>query len=421
MRRSTGSDTGSKHRRTFSLKTRLFLAILGVALICILASALLANIITHRQINKFVVDEGLYPANPNARQPINPQPFNSAPRPANPQQTVPRPAPVPNPVPPLPQRLSPPPEPSYLNWIFVLAGVLGVMLALIFSLYLANRISRPLSELTGASREIAEGNYSERVEVGGGAEVEELGHAFNTLADSLERNEELRRQMVADIAHELRNPLATLRGQLELMQDGKVPQSREALDSLMEDAVLLSRLVEDLRQLSLMEAGKMDLDLVPVDAAQTVRSVAARFEHEVAEGAGTIQVRVPDELPRVRADQHRLDQVLGNLVRNALTHLPPGGTVRLEATTCPGGVLFSVSDNGSGIPPEELPYIFERFYRADRSRARATGGAGLGLSIARSLVEAQGGHIRADSEPGRGTTISFTIPTYTAASYQVGG
>jgi signal transduction histidine kinase len=117
-------------------------------------------------------------------------------------------------------------------------------------------------------------------------------------------------------------------------------------------------------------------------------------------------------LPRIRADQNRIDQVLGNLVRNALTHLPPGGLIRLEASTYPGGVLFSVSDNGPGISPEELPYIFERFYRADRSRARATGGAGLGLSIARSLVETHGGRIRAASEPGEGTTISFMIPAY---------
>jgi signal transduction histidine kinase len=196
------------------------------------------------------------------------------------------------------------------------------------------------------------------------------------------------------------------------MQDGKVPAGREALDSLMEDAVLLSRLVEDLRQLSLVEAGKMELDLVPVDAAETVRSVAARFEHEVAEGGTAIEVRVPLMLPRIRADQNRIDQVLGNLVRNALTHLPPGGLIRLEASTYPGGVLFSVSDNGPGISPEELPYIFERFYRADRSRARVTGGAGLGLSIARSLVEAHGGRIRAESEPGEGTTISFVIPAY---------
>lgn len=385
-----------------------------VALICILASALLANLLTRRQINKFVIEEGLYPYDLPAQQPYPAQ------RPVNPgQQTAPRQTPVPNPTHGVPNVAAPPPprppplpEPSYLSLSFVLAGVLGVLLALAFSLVLANRISRPLFELTGASREIAEGNYSERVEVGGGAEVEELGHAFNTLAESLERNEELRKQMVADIAHELRNPLATLRGQLELMQDGKVPTGREALDSLMEDAVLLSRLVEDLRQLSLVEAGKMELDLVPVDAAETVRSVAARFEHEVAEGAAAIEVRAPDELPRIKADQNRIDQVLGNLVRNALTHLPPGGLIRLEASTYPGGVLFSVRDNGPGISPEELPYIFERFYRADRSRARATGGAGLGLSIARSLVEAHGGRIRVESELGKGTTISFAIPAY---------
>jgi len=308
--------------------------------------------------------------------------------------------------------LPPPPEPKYLNWSFVLAGMLGVVLALVLSLILARRISKPLSDLTSASREITEGNYTERVDVGGGVEVKELGDAFNTLAESLERNEKLRKNMIADIAHELRNPLATLRGQLELVQDGKVPASRETVDSLMEDAELLSRLVEDLRQLSLVEAGQIELDLVPVEVGEPITSVAARFEHDAAERGVELAVDIPVDLPRVKADQHRVEQVLGNLVKNGLTATHTGGSIKLGAFSRQGEVVFTVADTGPGIDPDELPYIFERFYRADRSRARATGGAGLGLSIAKSLVEAHGGRIWAESEIDKGTVISFTVPIY---------
>ena len=306
--------------------------------------------------------------------------------------------------------MPPEPGPKYLNWSFVLAGMLGVVLALVLSLILARRISRPLSELTSASREIAAGNYSERVAAGGGVEVRELGDAFNTLAESLERNEKLRKNMIADIAHELRNPLATLKGQLELVQDGKLPAGRETVDSLMEDAELLSRLVDDLRQLSLVEAGQLELDLSAVDVGEPVRSVAARFEHDAAEKEVALVVDLPQYVPMMMADQHRIEQVLGNLVKNALTYTPAGGTIRLGASTTTEEVTFTVADTGPGIAPDELPNIFERFYRADRSRTRATGGAGLGLSIARSLVEAHGGRIRAESEVGKGTVISFTVP-----------
>jgi signal transduction histidine kinase len=417
------SATGSKTRKRFSLRFKLFLVILGVALLCIAASAVISNLLSRRQISQFVREEGLYP--PPTVQGSSPggQQQGTAPRsPGTPPQLQGS-APVPPGYQPQPgdqgymlgqqrpgEPLPPEPGPKYLNWSVVLAGMLGVVLAMVLSLILARRISRPLSELTSASREITAGNYSERVAAGGGVEVKELGDAFNTLAESLERNEKLRKDMIADIAHELRNPLATLRGQLELVQDGKVPASREAVDSLMEDVELLSRLVDDLRQLTLVEAGQLELDLSAVEVGEPVRSVASRFEHDAAEKEVALVIDLPEFIPMIMADQHRIEQVLGNLVKNALTCTPAGATIRVGATEKPHEVVFTVADTGPGIAPDELPNIFERFYRADRSRTRATGGAGLGLSIARSLVEAHGGRIWAESEVGKGTVISFTVP-----------
>lgn len=408
MKRSTESATGSGRRRGFSLRAKLFAVILSVALVCIVASAVLAYVLSHRQIVHFMREKGLYTSSTPQRsssegqQEVG-QEGLSTPQPPE-QQGQPPPGDFGEPPGP------PPPPEAILS--FVLAAMLGVVLALVLGIVLAGRISRPLSELTSASRKIAEGDYAERVKLGGGIEVEELGEAFNTLADSLERNEKLRKNMVADIAHELRNPLATLRGQLELIQDGKIPPDRETVDSLMEDAILLSRLVEDLRQLSVVEAGQLELDLVPVEAGELIRSIVSRFEHEAADKGVALSQDLQAGLPRIKADRHRIEQVLGNLVRNSLINTPPGGSIKLSASRRQDDVVFTVADTGAGISPEELPFVFERFHRADKSRARATGGAGLGLSIAKSLVEANGGRIWAESEMGKGTEIHFTIPVY---------
>jgi len=369
-------------KRRLSLRVTLFLVILLVALVCIVASALLSNYLSHREIGQFVQEHQ------QELQPVNPAPGRQHP--------------------------PPPPGPRNINLSFILAGVLGLVLALVLSLVLAGRISKPLSGLTGATRKITSGDYSERVSVGGAKEVEELGEAFNKLAESLDRNEELRKNMVADIAHELRNPLATLRGQLELLQDGKIDCDREAIDSLMEDAVMLSRLVEDLRQLSLVEAGKLDLDFGPVDIDELLGEVASRMRHETSQNGITLSIEVAEGVPAARADHVRTAQVLRNLVSNSVVHTPAGGSVSLAAEKSGGKVIVSITDTGAGISSEELPFIFERFYRTDKSRSRSTGGAGLGLSIARSLVEAQGGRTWIESEVGKGTTIYFSLPVYEA-------
>lgn len=387
----------------------LFVAILAVALICLLASALLSSYLSHREINKFVQEHepelvgtapiGTSPA-PNGQYPLDPQ-AGQDPR-LQPQDQGANPHP----------RMPPPPKPRNINLGFVLAGVLGLILALTLAFLIAGRVSRPLDGLTVATGKIADGDYMERVEIKGGKEVEELGTAFNSLAASLEKNEELRQHMVADIAHELRNPLATLRGQLELMQDGKIECSRQAVDSLLEDVVLLSRIVDDLSQLSLVDAGKLEFVYQAVDCSAVLADIKARFDHEADSTGISLLVSASEGLPAVKADPTRLAQVLGNLVGNSIAHTPEGGTITLGAEIGQREVVFSVTDTGTGILPEEIPHVFDRFYRTDKSRTRATGGAGLGLSIAKSLVEAQGGRIEASSSGEGGTTISFTIPLF---------
>jgi signal transduction histidine kinase len=369
-------------RKRPSLRITLFLVILGVSLVCIVASALLSNYLSNRQIEEFVKQHQ--------------------------EELAPSPVPGPPGVPQVPP--AKPPQPRNINLGFILAGVLGLVLALALSFVLAGRISKPLSKLTAATRRIAGGVYEERVLVGGGREVEELGDAFNTLAESLDRNEQVRKNMVADIAHELRNPLATLRGQLELLQAGTIEYDSETIDSLMEDAVVLSRLVEDLRQLSIVEAGQLDLELAPVAVEDVLQEMVSRFKHETSLKHLVLQQKAEPGLPPISADRVRLGQVLSNLVANSIVHTPEGGSITVEAIRTDRDVTFTVRDTGSGVSGEDLPLLFERFYRTDRSRSRETGGAGLGLSIAKSMVEAHGGRIWIDSTAGKGTAIFFTIP-----------
>jgi signal transduction histidine kinase len=305
---------------------------------------------------------------------------------------------------------------NLVNISYLFTGLLGAALAFLLSYYLSNRISKPLSELSAATRGIAGGRYGKRVEVQGGREVEELGEAFNELSESLERNERLRRNMVVDISHELRNPLAVQRGHLEALQDGVIELDKNVLDVLMENNNLLTRLVEDLRQLSLVDAGKIELDLMPVDMGEAARVVASSFERELSEKGVSLNLEIAPGLPRVKADQGRVSQILGNLLRNSLMYTPRGGSITIAAEEKGGMVMTSVRDTGPGMDKEELPYVFERFYRTDKSRTRDTGGTGLGLSIAKGLVEAQGGSIWAESEAGEGAAFHFTLPLFQGES-----
>ena len=293
--------------------------------------------------------------------------------------------------------------------LLLAAGVAGLA-AVLLTLVLSRRILRPVEALTAAARRMERGDLSQRVEVHSQDEIGELAQAFNAMADGLARLEELRRNMVTDVAHELRTPLSNIRGYLEALQDGVIETKPEVIDSLHEEAMLLNRLVDDLRELTLAEAGQLKLERRPVAPADLVdRALEAARAQAAAKGI-TLQADLPEDLPLVDIDSQRIGQVLGNLLNNALTHTPSGGKVVVAARAKQLTVELSVSDTGEGIPPERLPYIFERFYRADRSRSRATGGTGLGLSIAKQLVEAHGGRISVASQLGKGTTFTFTMP-----------
>jgi signal transduction histidine kinase len=275
------------------------------------------------------------------------------------------------------------------------------------------------------------GDLSRRVRVRSGDEIGQLAHAFNAMADGLERQEHLRRNMVTDVAHELRTPLTNIRGYLEALRDGVAQPTPSTIESLHEEALLLNRLVDDLQELSLAEAGQLRLAPRPAALAEIVERVAGALR-PTASGKGIcIKLDLPPELPLVLADPERVGQIVRNLLANAITHTPPGGSVAVSAaamsqdkeTRRQGAwndrplqvplspcLLVSVRDTGPGIAPEHLPNIFERFYRADGSRARATGGVGLGLAIVRQLVAAHGGRVWAESEPGAGACFRFTLP-----------
>ena len=240
-------------------------------------------------------------------------------------------------------------------------------------------------------------------------EIGELAQAFNSMASDLEKAEELRRNMVADVAHELRTPLSNLKGYLEAIADGTVQADSRTVSSLQEEAALLSRLVDDLQELSLAEAGKLKLARQPEDITKLIGQTLDSVRGQAKTKGVSLETELP-KLPAVNIDSHRISQVLRNLLENALAHTAKGGAITVSAKKRGKWVELSVTDNGEGIPAKDLPNIFERFYRVDKSRARATGGTGLGLTITKRLVEAHGGKIKAQSRPGKGSRFYFTIP-----------
>jgi signal transduction histidine kinase len=300
-----------------------------------------------------------------------------------------------------------------INRTLLLVAVVAGLGAVLLILGLSRRILAPVEALTAAVRRMEAGDLSQRVEVTSQDEIGDLGRAFNSMADGLARLEELRRNMVTDVAHELRTPLANIRGYLEALQDGVVKPEKHIIDSLYDEAMHLNRLVNDLQELSLAEAGQLRLQRQPVALADVVHRAAEAGRARAQAVKIELQIDLPEDLPLVDIDPQRIGQVLRNLMDNALTHTPPGGEIAIAAHADGQWVAVSVWDTGSGIAAEDLPYVFERFYRADKSRSRATGGAGLGLAIARQLVQAHGGQIEVESEIGQGTRFTFTLPVVT--------
>ncbi len=293
---------------------------------------------------------------------------------------------------------------------FLWGGLLAVAIALILTFVLSRRILSPVKALTNATREYAKGNFSYRVDAENEGDLGELARSFNAMADGLARNEHLRRNMVADIAHELRTPLSNLRGYLEAASDGLVTLDEATVHSLSDEAASLSRLVNDLQELSLADAGELRLVLQPEDISGIITETVTILRAKAAEKNIEISAELPAGLPEVNIDAHRIKQVLYNLIDNAVAHTGAGGRITVNAWQEENYLNISVTDTGEGIPAEDLPQIFERFYRVDKSRTRSTGGSGLGLTIVKRLVEAHGGSIDVRSSSGHGATFTFTLP-----------
>ncbi len=289
------------------------------------------------------------------------------------------------------------------------ATLVAVAVALILSLLLTRGLTRPLRKLSAGMRATAQGELGHQVEVRSQDEIGQLAQAFNQMSADLARLNDQRRQMTADIAHDLRSPLTVIAGYVESMRDGVLAPSPERLETIQDEVQHLQRLVEDLRTLSLADAGELSLQPVNVAPDALLKQVQAAYRHPAEKKEVTLQVEAEPDVPDISVDPDRIFQVLANLVSNAIRHTRAGGAVTMSSKLYTANkIQFTVSDTGSGIPAEDLPRIFDRFYRVDDSRHGGEGESGLGLAIAKSIVEMHGGSIRAASDgPGRGS--KFTI------------
>lgn len=306
---------------------------------------------------------------------------------------------------------------EWLSRTLLLIAAAGGALGILFGVLISRNLTAPLRRLAEGARTLDARDLSHRVEVSGSDEIVEVARAFNAMAAALEQAQTLRRNMMADAAHELRTPLSVLQGNLRAILDDVYALDKAEVARLYEETRLLSRLVEDLHELALAEAGQFQLNRQPTDLADLVQASAAAFGPAAKAKGVILHPQVPADLPSALADPARLTQVLHNLMANALRHTPAGGTISLRAYLehkegQEDHLCLEVGDTGEGISPKDMPYIFDRFYRADRARSRSTGGAGLGLAIVRAIVEAHGGQVSAASEgvPGQGSTFTVRLP-----------
>jgi len=293
-----------------------------------------------------------------------------------------------------------------LLWTAVTAGIVGLVIALILS----QNLTSPLRHLTGAMQRFARGERNLSLPPPSRDEVGDLTRSFQGMMTEVEQQESLRKEMTADIAHELRTPLSVIRANLDALADGVYPLTKENLAPIRESTELLDRLIEDLRTLELADAGRLPLETSEVDVTRLMRRTAARFSPRSESRSQKIDILPAAAIPAVNADLQRLEQILGNLLDNALRHSPDGGIVRLGAGSDAAAVFLTVEDSGPGIPPDSIDRIFERFYRLDPGRARSEGGSGLGLAIARRLAEAHGGSLTAENRPEGGARFTLRLP-----------
>jgi two-component system, OmpR family, sensor histidine kinase BaeS len=300
-----------------------------------------------------------------------------------------------------------------LNRAAWISGLIAGGLSLLLAFFLAYRLLRPVQELTQAAQSLGSGDLSSRVSVKGQDELALLATTFNHMASSLEQSEDRRRAMTADIAHELRTPLAVQRANLEALQDGVYTLTIENLSPIIEQNHLLTRLVNDLHTLALADSGKLQLELSRVNIVQIIERVVENFRPQAINKNILLEFELEGErnsFPDILADPFRIEQIIHNLLSNAMQHTPGNGRIVVRITIFDKALQVSVLDSGSGIPEKDLPHIFKRFYRADPSRSRLKGGTGLGLAIARQLAEAHGGTISARNIEGGGAVFTVTFP-----------
>ncbi len=289
------------------------------------------------------------------------------------------------------------------------ASLVTLALAVILSFLLTRRVLNPLSQMTGITGKIASGDYSARVQISSNDETGQLASAFNQMADSLQRIEQLRKTMVIDVAHELRTPLTNIRGYLEALRDGVVAPSKETFESLHEETIRLAKLVEDLLQLADADASKGSLRRKPMDLLELASRSLELFRPRFAEKEIQVEKNFPNGNYEMLADPEKLAQVFRNLLHNAWQHTPTGGKVRITIEKSPTWIRWVFANTGEGITKEDLPFIFERFYRGEKSRSRQHGGAGIGLAIVKELIEAHGGQVSAESSTDE-TRVWFSLP-----------
>lgn len=298
------------------------------------------------------------------------------------------------------------------NEALIYATMAAMLAAFILSLFFSRGVIAPIHAMSLATQRIADGRYDERVQVDGDDELAQLAVYFNQMAEKLNEVETMRRQLIGDVTHELRTPLTAIKGSMEGLMDGILPATDETFRQVHAEAERLNRLVNDLQELSRVEARSYQLDIRPVETSTLVRTVTKRLSPHAESKRIILDFELNPDLPYVLADEDRAVQVLTNLTGNALQYTPEGGRVTISAKRISNEMQFSIRDTGVGIPPEHLSHIFDRFYRVDKSRSRqAGGGSGIGLTIARAFAEAHGGRIWVESAgEGQGSIFSFTLP-----------